>query len=93
VSAVQVRLWPPSSLSWKDDARALSPSEVVGEYFRTLARCGFLRGQGNWGQPYGQTFECVLPKFIALPAEYNTPRYLPREGGVLDTESGREIAV
>jgi hypothetical protein len=39
------------------------------------------------------TFECVLPKFIAIPPEYNNPRYLPREVGLLDTESGRLISI
>lgn len=79
--------------AWKDDARAQSASDVVGEYFRTLARCGFLHGTGNWGPSYGWKFECVVPKFIAIPLEYNSPRYLPREGGVLDTESGRMISL
>lgn len=79
--------------AWQDDRRVRAPSAVVGDYLRHLERCGFLRGGGNWGQPYSWTFECVRPKFILLPPEYNSPRYLPRDGGVYDTETGRDITL
>ena len=73
--------------AWRDDPRAASPAEVVGDYLEMLARCGFLAPDRNRGIPYGWRYTCVTPQFIPMPHKYNSPRYLPREGGVLDTET------
>lgn len=77
--------------AWKDDPRALAPSDVVGQYLRLLEHCGFLRGAANRGSPYHWTFNCVRPEFILLPPEFNSPRYLPLSRGAYDTEERREI--
>lgn len=77
--------------AWKDDNRVVAPSLVIGEYLRLLERCGFLRGEGNWGQPYSWSFDCVLPRFLPMPPQYNNPRYLPRVDGVFDTEAKQDI--
>lgn len=77
--------------AWQDTGAVRSPSSVIAEYLAVLAECGFLEDEQTWGMPYSWAFNCVLPKFLPMPPEYNNPRFLPREGGVFDTDSGQDI--
>jgi hypothetical protein len=78
--------------AWKDTGdRVRAPAAVIGEYFKVLADCGFLWEDHGTGNPFGWRFVCVKPALVILPPEYNSPRYLPIDGGVHDTETGRDI--
>lgn len=78
----------------KDRADVMEPAEVVGEYFHFLATCGFVRPSTVTGcidNPFSWDFECLMPRVVALPPEFNSPRYRPREVDILDTETGEVI--
>jgi hypothetical protein len=80
--------------AWKDMGdRVRAPAAVIGEYFKVLAECGFLWAEHATGNPFAWKFVCVKPGIVLLPPEYNSPRYLPIDGGVHDTEVGRNITI
>lgn len=80
--------------AWKDVGdRVRAPATVIGEYFKILEECGFLQGERTGGNPYSWKFVCVKPELVLLPPEYNSPRYLPVEGGVRDTKTKERISL
>lgn len=54
---------------------------AVKQYFRRLVTYGFVRDVDKGGR----LFECVRSKVVALPPEFNNPRYRPLENGIFDT--------
>lgn len=80
--------------AWKDVGdRVRAPAAVIGDYFKMLAACGFFWEEHATGNPYSWKFICVKPELVLLPPKYNTPRYLPIDGGVHDTETGHDISL
>lgn len=82
------------SLYWahKDRGDVLQPAAAVGDYFLALRDYGFLEeAGGNPAKPYTWKFQCVRPRVVTLPPEYNGTRYLPRAEGAFDTQTGQLI--
>ncbi len=80
--------------AFRDRKDVTSVGDVVGRYFAFLAKWGFAERYdhvGYIGNPFSWVFRCVMPKVVALPPEYNSPRYRPRPDGVLDIETHRFI--
>lgn len=80
-------------LKWafRDRQGVLSAADVVSSYFSHLEKYGFVRAVECSGNPYRWVFECLVPRVVALPPEYNNPRFLPRKDGILDTKTGELI--
>lgn len=74
----------------KDVYRGPRLPDVFSEYFTFLEKCGFVR-QSRGNERGGKVFMCTRPEFVVIPPKYNSPRYLPRAGGLLDTETGEII--
>lgn len=72
----------------RDRVGVASVAQVLGEYFRRLENVGFVRSTERGRHPRYWAFECLISKVVALPPEFNAPRYRPLEDGILDTVTG-----
>jgi len=82
------------TLFWahRDRRDVLDPATVVGDYFLFLRDLGFIEEDyGRPNRPLTWKFRCVMPRVAPIPTEYNSKRYLPREEGVLDTQTKQFI--
>jgi len=83
--------------AFKDRPReVMSAADVVGHYFAALDRYGFVKHYGYSpyvGNPYSWVFRCVRPEVVILPPEFNSPRFLVKDDGLLDTETGEIVTL
>lgn len=72
----------------RDRSGVASVAQVVGNYFSRLEECGFVRTVERGKHPRYWAFECLLSRVVALPPEFNNPRFRPLADGILNTETG-----
>ena len=78
-------------LALRSTADDESVANAVCHYFGLLEEYGFVRDKGDAANSRGRVFECLRPRVVALPPEFNNSRYRPRENGILDVETGQII--
>lgn len=72
----------------RDRVGVTSVAQVIGNYFSRLEECGFVCTVERAKHPRYWAFECLLSRVVALPPEFNNPRFRPLADGILDTETG-----
>jgi len=82
--------------AFRDHHDIESVATVVGHYFRSLVRNGFVERhpfamQGR--NPYTWVYHCLRPEVVRLPPEYNSQRYRIRGAELLDIETGEVISL